>query len=80
MAKQNIAAVWNTRDNFSPKVSKFLVEFTNKQLYTITQSINMEEAGWEILMTFLLLSKIKIPNIMIGKAYQALCQIKIPKI
>jgi ARM-like repeat domain, GUN4-N terminal len=80
MAKQNIAAVWNTRDNFSPKVSKFLVEFTKKQLHTITQSINMEEAGWEILMTFLLLSEIKIPNIMRGKAYQALCQIKIPKI
>ncbi|XTZ20472.1 MAG: GUN4 N-terminal ARM-like repeat domain-containing protein [cyanobacterium endosymbiont of Rhopalodia fuxianensis] len=59
MTEQSIPAVWNTKDNFSLEVSKFLLESTKKQLQTIPQLINMGETSWEVLMIFLLLSKIK---------------------
>jgi hypothetical protein len=40
----------------------------------------MGERSWEVLMIFLLLLKIRLPYIVIGKAYQALYQVKVPKI
>ncbi|WGT67230.1 GUN4 domain-containing protein [cyanobacterium endosymbiont of Epithemia clementina EcSB] len=80
MTEQNIATVWNTSDNFSPEMSKFLVKSTKKQLQTIPQLISMGEASWKVLMTFLLLSEMTTPNIVVGKVYQALYQVNVPKI
>lgn len=80
MTEQNIAVVRNTGDNFSPEVNQFLVESAKKQLQMIPHLIDMGEAGWEVLMAFLPLSGIKHPNMVMGKAYQALHQVKVPKI
>ncbi|WP_267383827.1 GUN4 domain-containing protein [Cyanobacterium sp. uoEpiScrs1] len=80
MTEQNIAEVWSTKDSSVPEVSKFLAFSRKKQLQMIPQLINMGEASWEILMKFLLLSEMRTPNIVMGKAYQALYQVKTPKV
>ncbi|ACK66566.1 GUN4 domain protein [Rippkaea orientalis PCC 8801] len=79
MTEQQTATVHNTHNNLSPEVSQFLAESPKTQLELIPQLVSSGDSGWEVLMTFLQLSQTKTPNIVIGKAYQALYQVNVPK-
>ena len=80
MTEQNTATVQNTSDNLSPEASQFLAGSKKTQLELIPQLVSSGEGGWEVLMTFLQSSEMVKPNLIMGKAYQALYQVNTPKI
>ncbi len=79
MTDQKAATIDNTDNNLSKATDQFINGSQKDQLQLIPQLISMGEPGWEILMSFLQTSEVNTPDIVQGKVYRALYQVKTSK-
>ena len=80
MTDQQAATLDNTHDHLSSLTNQFINGSDKDKLQLIPQLQAAGESGWEVLMTFLQSSERGSLNLVRGKVYQALYQIKEPNI
>jgi hypothetical protein len=80
MTNQQAATIDNTDNNLSQLTNQFINGSQKEQLQLIPQLLSIGENGWEILMKFLASSDSNKIDIVRGKVYNELYQLKEPKI
>lgn len=80
MTDQQAATLDNTQDNLSLLTNQFVNGSDKDKLQLISQLITFGESGWDVLTNFLASSEFNRLNLVRGKVYRELYQLKEPKI